>query len=253
MRAIAFVDLDDTLFQTIRKCPADVPEHALTPLGFAKDGSPLSYATPRQMAFIAWLTETTVFVPVTARGLDALRRVRIPFTAAICAHGGVVLGDDGEADPSWATHVAAQAGVHAPMLATLAEAVTRSATALGTPLSVRVLSEGPVGLYVLVKHPHAVDTELNAAVDAMLDAVPVGWTVHRNGNNVAMMPPYLGKAQAVAHILPGLRARYPDAPTLGIGDSLTDAPYMRLCDFAMTPTGSQLAAAFRPGTNTGPG
>jgi hypothetical protein len=248
MRAIAFVDLDDTLFQTIRKCPADVPAYALTPLGFAKDGSALSYATPRQMAFIAWLTETTVFVPVTARGLDALRRVRIPFTTAVCAHGGVVLGDDGEPDGRWAAHVAAQAEAHAPMLAALAEAVNSSAAALGTPLAVRVLCEGPIGLYVLVKHPDAIEAELNAAVDAMLGAVPAGWTVHRNGNNVAIIPPYLGKAHAVAHILPGLRARYPDAPTLGIGDSLTDAPYMGLCDFAMTPTGSQLAHAFRAGT-----
>jgi len=244
MRAIAFVDLDDTLFQTIRKCPPDIPESALTPLGFAKDGSPLSYATPRQMAFIGWLTETTLFVPVTARGLDALLRVRIPFTAAVCAHGGVVLGDDGEPDAEWAAHVAVQAQAHATALAALADAVSRSAEERGTPLAVRVLSEGPVGLYVLVKHPHAIDAELHAAVDAMLGSVPDGWTVHRNGNNVAIMPPYLGKAHAVAHILPGLRARYPDAPTIGIGDSLTDAPYMRLCDFAMTPTGSQLAAAF---------
>jgi len=244
MRCIAFVDLDDTLFQTLRKCPADVPESALTPLGFAKDGSPLSYATPRQMNFIDWLTDTTVFVPVTARGLDALRRVAIPFTAAVCAHGGVVLGDDGTPDEVWAAHVAEQAAAHAPMLAQLAEAVTQSATALGTPLAVRVLSEGPIGLYVLVKHPEAIDAELNAAVDAMLGQIPSGWTVHRNGNNIAIMPPYLGKAHAVAHILPGLRARFPDAMTIGIGDSLTDAPYMALCDFAMTPTGSQLATAF---------
>jgi hypothetical protein len=39
-RAIALVDLDDTLFQTRRKCPADVAEDRLTPLGFARDGSP---------------------------------------------------------------------------------------------------------------------------------------------------------------------------------------------------------------------
>jgi hydroxymethylpyrimidine pyrophosphatase-like HAD family hydrolase len=248
MRAIAFVDLDDTLFQTIRKCPGDVPESALTPLGFAKDGSPLSYATPRQMAFIAWLTETTVFIPVTARGLDGLRRVRIPFTAAICAHGGVVLDETGKPDPVWALHIAAQAQAHTPTLNSLANAVNDSAARLGTPLSVRVLHEGSVALYVLVKHPHAIDAELNAVIDSMLATIPVTWTVHRNGNNIAIMPPYLGKAHAVAHIVPGLRARYPDAPTLGIGDSLTDAPYMQLCDFAMTPTGSQLAAAFYTGS-----
>lgn len=244
MRAIAFVDLDDTLFQTIRKCPPEVPQRTLTPLGFTKDGAPLSYATPRQMAFVTWLTETTHFVPVTARGLDALRRVRIPFAAAVCAHGGVILGEDGETDAAWATHVAAQAQAHAPMLAILAEAVTNMAVTLGMVLSVRILSEGPVGLYVLVKHPDADDAALNAAVDAMIGDVPPAWTIHRNGNNVAIMPPYLGKAHAVSRILPALRQRYPDAPTLGIGDSFTDAPFMALCDFAMTPTGSQLAARF---------
>lgn len=248
MRAIAFVDLDDTLFQTIRKCPSDIAESALTPLGYAKDGLPLSYATPRQMAFIEWLTETTLFVPVTARGLDALRRVRIPFTAAVCAHGGVVLNDAGEVDEGWAGHIATQALAHAPALAALADAVTREATGLGLTLSVRILSEGPIGLYVLVKHPEAIDAALNAAVDAMAGEVPSGWTIHRNGNNIALMPPFLGKAHAVAHILPDLRRRYPDAPTLGIGDSLTDAPFMAMCDFAMTPTGSQLAARFSSGS-----
>ena len=86
IRAIALVDLDDTLFQTLRKCPPDVPADRLTPLGFARDGSPLSYATPRQMQFLEWLAETTHLVPVTARSLDALRRARIPFRAAVCAH-----------------------------------------------------------------------------------------------------------------------------------------------------------------------
>ena len=39
----------------------------LVPLGFARDGSPLSYATPRQVAMIDWLAETAWLVPVTAR------------------------------------------------------------------------------------------------------------------------------------------------------------------------------------------
>jgi hypothetical protein len=38
-----------------------------------------------------------------------------------------------------------------------------------------------------------------------------------------------------------LRARFPDSPVIGIGDSRTDAAFMGLCDFAMLPTDSQLA------------
>jgi len=241
--AIALVDLDDTLFQTRRKCPPDVAPGLLTPLGYLKDGTPLSYATPRQMAFLGWLADTCHLVPVTARSLDALRRVRIPFTAAICAHGGVVLTDDGERDPVWAARIAAEAAAHSAELDRLAAAIA----AEGDPaIRVRVLAEGGVPLYVLAKHADADADALFRAVDAAVPALPPGWTDHRNGNNVALMPPYLGKAHAVAHILPALRARFPDAPVIGIGDSHTDAPFMGLCDYAMLPTGSQLAARMLP-------
>ncbi len=242
MRPIALVDLDDTLFQTLRKCPAELAEDALTPIAFAKDGDPLGFATPRQLAFLNWLSETTRVVPVTGRSLDALRRVKIDFTAAVCAHGGVVLREDGLHDPDWATHIATESARHAAMLDQLADAVRVASDAAGIPLSIRVLREEDVPIYVIVKHPEAIDRELNAVVDAMVGDVPGDWTVHRNGNNIALMPPFLGKAHAVAPLLADLRTRFPGAPVIGIGDSLTDAPFMALCDFAMMPTRSQLAA-----------
>jgi hypothetical protein len=235
--------LDDTLFQTLRKCPADVPHDRLVPLGFARDGSALSYATPRQMSLIGWLAETSWLVPVTARSRDALMRARIPFTAAICAHGGVVIGEDGEADPQWHAHAAGQSRAFQPMLDKLRDRVSAEAERRQVGLRVRVLGEGELGLYVLAKHEDTDEEALHATVDAMLAHVPPGWTVHRNGNNVAIMPPWLGKQHAVAFLLPRLRARHPDAPVIGIGDSLTDAPYMALCDYAMMPRGSQLARA----------
>ena len=243
IRAIALVDLDDTLFQTLRKCPPDVPHDRLTPLGFAKDGSPLSYATPRQMNFLGWLAETTQLVPVTARSLDALRRARIPFRAAVCAHGGVVLGDGGKIDATWEAKIAEQATAHADELANFADAITRTAHCHSVAINARVLTEGQLPLYTIAKHADADADALFAVVDSAVPALPAGWTDHRNGNNVALMPPYLGKHHAVAYILPGLRARFPDAPVIGIGDSLTDAGFMGLSDFAMLPTGSQLAGA----------
>lgn len=240
-RAIALVDLDDTLFQTLRKCPPDVPANRLTPLGFARDGSPLSYATPRQMQFLEWLAETTHLVPVTARSLDALRRARIPFRAAVCAHGGVVLDDRGEVDRRWAAMIAERAVPFASQLAYLAATIGRVARDRGIMVNARVLVEETLPLYTLAKHEDADAEALFAVVDAAVPSLPEGWTDHRNGNNVALMPPYLGKAHAVAYILPDLRTRFPDAPVIGIGDSRTDAPFMGLCDFAMMPTRSQLA------------
>jgi len=240
-RAISLVDLDDTLFQTLRKCPDDIPVDRLTPLGFAKDGSPLSYATPRQMTLLQWLSETTHLVPVTARSLDALRRARIPFRAAVCAHGGVILDEAGAVDLEWQALMETEAHRCSAMLSDMRDAVQAEAEAQGIPINVRVLGEGGLPLYTIAKHADADADALFAVVDAAVPSMHAGWTDHRNGNNVALMPPHLGKRHAVAHILPGLRARFPDVPVIGIGDSTTDAPFMGLCDFAMMPTASQLA------------
>jgi hypothetical protein len=236
------VDLDDTLFQTLRKCPPDVPAERLVPLGFARDGSPLSYATPRQVNLLEWLSESAWLVPVTARSREALMRARISFTAAICAHGGVIIGEDGDPDADWRRHAEAQSAALQPELERLRGRIAGEAEARGAALRVRVLSEEGMGLYVLAKHEETDEAALHSTVDAMVGELPEGWRVHRNGNNAALMPPWLGKEHAVGALLPRLRERHPDAPVIGIGDSLTDAPYMALCDYAMMPRGSQLAA-----------
>jgi hypothetical protein len=241
VRAIALVDLDDTLFQTLGKCPQDVPPEALAPIGYARDGEPLSYATPRQLGFLAWLSEWTLLVPVTARSRDALDRVRIAWTRAVCAHGGVVVGEEGKSDSGWRSRMAAEAGAHAEALAELARRV--EAEARGAALRIRILEEEGLPLYLLVKHETGDAAALAGAIDRVVPHVPPGWTVHRNGNNAALLPPFLGKQHAVAYLIPQLRRQYPDTPIIGIGDSLTDAPFMALCDYAMMPTRSQLAAA----------
>jgi hypothetical protein len=239
--AIALVDLDDTLFQTRGKCPAELADHELTPIGFARDGSALSFATPRQMRLLGWLAQTTHLVPVTARSLDALGRVEVPHAAAICAHGGLILDDAGEVDSEWQARMTAASAEHGATLTDLRDRIAQAAEAAGEPISARILAEHGIALYVIAKHADADVAALNRVVDLAVPEVPAGWTDHRNGNNIALLPPYLGKAQAVRFLLPSLRARFADAPVIGIGDSRTDAAFMRLCDFAMLPTGSQLA------------
>lgn len=245
--AITLVDLDDTLFQTLRKCPDDIPFKALEPLGYLQDGTALSYATPRQMALIRWLCETTVFIPVTARSLDALHRVRIPFIRAICAHGGVILDDDGGVDAAWRERMKDASSRYAPHLTAMVDAINAEALRRSNAVYARIISEGDIDLYVVVKDRNADEGALNDTTDSAVPVLPEGWTDHRNGNNVALMPPMLGKQFAVAELLPRLRATWPDLPVIGIGDSITDAPFMALCDFAMTPTGGQLARTFSHG------
>ena len=182
-------------------------------------------------------------MPVTQGCRAARCPAHIPDSAAIAAHGGVIRGEDGAPDPDWHAHVSAKADADAGILHNLRDRIALEAEERRADLRVRVLDEEGVGLYVLAKHQETDEAALHATVDAVLDEVPAGWTVHRNGNNAAIMPPWLGKQHAVAALLPRLRAAHPDAPVIGIGDSLTDAPYMALCDYAMMPRSSQLARA----------
>jgi len=239
--AIALVDLDDTLFQTRRKCPPGVE---LTPYAVDAAGVALSFATPSQVALIGWLESTTICVAVTARSVDALRRSRLNFVHAVAAHGGVILDDPATPSAEWRALIGTKLIAAAADLDEICAGIARDAAAAGVAVRVRVLTEDGLPLYVVAKHQAAEgdDAALHAACAPTTARLPAGWTTHINGNNVAYLPPGLGKAHAVEWLLPRLRAAHPGLPVIGIGDSLTDAPFMQLCDFAMLPTHSQLAA-----------
>ena len=67
---IALVDLDDTLFQTVGKCPGGTGE-GLRLMSRLVDGSPSGYATQTQQNLLSWLRMGKV-IPVTARSRDVL-------------------------------------------------------------------------------------------------------------------------------------------------------------------------------------
>src|SRR3546814_11120304 len=98
MVPVILTDLDDTLFQTMPKCPPGATD--LRQMSSLMDGSPSGFATKLQQNFLLWL-EAGLVVPVTARGRDVLARVNIPSSPAICSNGGCILAGDGELDFIW--------------------------------------------------------------------------------------------------------------------------------------------------------
>jgi hydroxymethylpyrimidine pyrophosphatase-like HAD family hydrolase len=234
---LVFGDLDDTLFQTRAKCP---PGCELVPVAYDRAGQPLSFATEKQRRLFAWLTRDAEFVPVTGRNSAAVARVRLPFDRwAITSFGGVILTPGGRPDPAWAARMADESRAHHAALGELRAHVLALAAREGVDVRASEVCDHSLPLYLSVKH-NAGD---HAALAGLAERIagggyPAGWRMHLNGNNLACLPPYLAKERAVAYFLETLAA--PGTLTFGFGDSHSDAPYIALCDYALTPTGSQL-------------
>jgi hypothetical protein len=234
---LVFVDLDDTLFCSRRKTLDESAE----PIAYRSDGEPLSFMTGRQRAFLEWLSRDAVLVPTTGRNAAALGRVRLKFTDhAICSFGGLILRPDGSTEPRWRAYVEEQARAALPRLGALLEAIRVEAARVGVDVRARSVADDGIELYLSIKHNADDAAALAALVPFVERHLPEGWRIGLNDNNLAVLPGFLGKERAVAWYLEQLAA--PHAFVLGAGDSFSDAPFLALCDYVLTPAQSQLFA-----------
>lgn len=236
MKPIVFADLDDTLFQTARKMSEDAVDERLA--SRATNGSH-SYMTKAQASTVKWLLETTRLIPTTARSSEVLARTTLAFTDyKICSNGGAIITPDGAHDTMWADHVARISATHSDVFAALQDSV-RVICANG-PLRSWMVCEAGVPVYFVAKIGSRTDTVvLDEAESRCRLAAGNGLVFHRNGRNMSFTPPGLTKVDAVNEMI----ARIPDAherPIWGMGDSLSDLPFMKQCQMAVVPTVSQI-------------
>jgi len=249
MQNLFFVDLDDTLFQTLRKCQhsvADVDE--LTPRAYLKNGAVISYATPKQNRLWEFLAGAGRVVPVTARNFDAFSRVDLDFNqAAILNHGAVILDEQRQIDPEWQAYMAEVLPPYQSSLLEVWQLVQEQAR-INPGLLPRLIEDFGVCWYGVIKHADADDAALLALLPLLQNhpAIVAGRLYcHINGNNLAIIPAVVSKANAVQFLLARYVQLYPGLLTVGIGDSKTDQPFMALCDYAVIPGNTQLGAIFR--------
>lgn len=250
MHILAFLDLDDTLFQTRRKCPPG----PLVAGAYGRDGSALSFMSAPQQRFADWLGDTTLVVPTTGRDLAALRRVTLRWNNgasdpdhaiinhAIINHGGSIVRGDDTPDPDWQAHIDTVLAATSGALRAVFSELRDATASLG--VSVREIGDFGRTLYLVIKHPGA---DLGAVAAARQHAErlvaredPDGLRVIANGNNVAVIPSAISKEAAVDYLLERYRRELGPLLSLGIGDSLSDAGFLSRCDFAVTPTRGQL-------------
>lgn len=243
MKKFLFADLDDTLFQTLEKCAV---REALEPAAYYSDGSICSYTTPAQRAFFAFVSEGMTVIPTTARSLDAFQRVDLGFSSYVVLNfGGVILQPDGEIDRDWQGRMHALMTAALPGLQQLAGRLGAWAERTGYGGRARLVEDAGTPFFIVVKDPDKVALNLERVerevVLPWLADEGRDYCVHRNGNNLAVLPKTLDKADAVAYIIERLRREHGDIVTFGMGDSRSDARFMADCDYAIIPRRTQLS------------
>lgn len=243
-RCLAFVDLDDTLFSSARK---QTGTQDLQPAAVLRAGGVGSYSNPAQRGLQQLLACAQEVIPVTARSVEAYGRVLLPFAGrAVVSYGATILLPGGGVDRDWANHVTPLLARAHPAFDALVERVTAAYDPQRTGLQVQLMSDGGPPAYLVVRQA-AGDAGLvhEAALTVVADwlAQHEGFKLHVNGRILAVIPPGLGKEAAVAYLIEHERRIHGTLFCVGAGDSLTDLEFMRLCDLAIVPAHTQLAAA----------
>jgi hydroxymethylpyrimidine pyrophosphatase-like HAD family hydrolase len=234
-RIVIFLDLDDTILQTAPKCP---PGEPVAPAAVDRAGQALSFMTRAQRRLLEfWLEQGTV-IPVTGRTDEALARVVIEFTSwRITHHGAVIRQPDGTLPAWWDDQIRPLLMAAQPLLREVAAHLGTDAAATGYRVSCHAVDGWLT--YVSVK----ANEEGQALADAWARlekfGLPPELALHCNGANLAVMVRGAQKQDAVRRVAIELERDGPIV-TLGAGDSLTDIPFLRACDFALVPKDSQI-------------
>lgn len=245
VKKFLFVDLDDTLFQTPQKCGV---EKNLHPTAYLKDGSACSFSTPRQRAFFELMHREMVLIPTTARNRDALERVDLPFSSySIIDYGGIILKPDRTLDNNWLEIICTDMEQALNGLKEAIEIIDTYSSSIGLKGKARLIEDYATPFYIVVKDPDRKAERLEwiereALRQWINTRIGQDFYIHRNGNNLAVLPKTLNKARAVQYLSKKLQKEYGEIITFGMGDSRCDAQFMAACDYALIPSGTQLSS-----------
>jgi hydroxymethylpyrimidine pyrophosphatase-like HAD family hydrolase len=249
MKAVVFLDLDDSIFQTLSKCRDSTS--SLMPAAIGTNNLPRSFSTPPQSYLLNHILANALIIPTTSRNVASFNRVLIHFkNEAILNYGGLILSSDRKICESYLDIISPLAR---EATSTLQETFAFLETLIckdNLNLRVRIINDGGLDFYIVIKSPVG-DLEalklLKTNYELSIDKIPEIFPdepvlqVYLNGNNLSFVPSYLNKARAVDYYLNNILT-YPreDIMVLGLGDSFSDREFLKLCDFYIIPKFSQL-------------
>ena len=238
MQVIVFLDLDDTIFQTRHKCATG---ENLQTAAVDREGRPLSFMTESQRAFLRWLSHDAIVIPTTARSHDAFRRVQMSFQhAAILSFGAFILTPDGTFDNEWCDEVKPRLLAVREILQSVERDTLKEMKQSQVDIRVRLVHDADLPVYLVAKDSEGKIERLDPLHRLWEKWAATGqFFLHRNDNNLSLVPACVGKGKAVRYVL---QKYFKEGPRLviGMGDSLTDASFLAECEYVVIPRQSQI-------------
>jgi len=234
---IAFSDLDDTLFSSPRQFDSVEGLHVAATL---PDGRVGAYASHAQSKMLEMISRSGMLVPVTGRRTDSLSRVSCQFNGdKVASHGAIILNAENNIHSEWKQVLDAEVGLWSTKMDQLYTAAYAHIKTHNLDLRVRIVEDYGYPCYLCIKG----DTDDLHQIHAdNFNDLTDGFYIHVNNRNLAFLPPYASKQRAVQF----LKQRYQtifegEQMYLGLGDSISDLPFMSECHFHIIPCVSQIS------------
>jgi len=229
---LLFIDLDDTIFQTKEKNPV-----ATIQVTFAPNSNKNSYMTESQHLFFELFNQSknVKIIPTTARDFRQYHNTffsqKLQSETAILYFSGIII-DEGIEDEEWT--------------AKIQKAFSQLKISIKQVLDnvQKIIEKNPQfsiynvdNFYITIKANVDCPENLRESIFSQIRTLKTEeYFIHENGRQISLVPLFLDKYHAVNYLI----NKYKPKLTLGMGDSLSDLPFMQDCDFMILPKNSQI-------------
>lgn len=231
---LSFCDLDGTFVQTSRHIPEGVPTH----LVYHSATNKKLVMTDRQLALFNFLNASTVVIPVTARSLESLQRLKshMPFQHyKVCEHGAYIYDKDDKLVDGYADYMTE---LLTPVQDQMYQAINCVDLFLRNSIftGLRTRTVCLVDTVLIAEGSAVTEEHAKIIVSNVKNLNLPDIHVARNGKGFSITAFSDSYKQLACQYLVDNVPEYKQLPSMGFGDSISDLSFMTGCDFAVVPT-----------------
>jgi hydroxymethylpyrimidine pyrophosphatase-like HAD family hydrolase len=237
-------DIDDTLMQTALKMEKEEGRYSGA---VDAEGKDLSFKSESQKQLIELYQSNAEVIPVTGRSSWAMDRVSLKFSSLkVVSHGAIILDHENKPLHAWMDSIEREVEQSGKFLThcfsvcddlikkEVLEVNLRCLEDHGVP--VYLSFKGSRGSRASIEHLNHIETGLKGLCQSQEGR----WRIHRNGRNMALLPPYTCKKRACDWLIDHVAAESGKDLFITAGDSVSDIPFMKSGHIMMIPSKSQI-------------